>query len=84
MRKGYNRIKFRDLAFDLQNAKADDKRIILIKMIKMMEKEKDKAERESMKKTIEANIIIHNLLIGVYHSYGFNEYCTSPTMATNR
>lgn len=82
MRNSSTRIRFRKLAFRLQRANEYDKIFLLHKMIDLMESEEDYQEAYDMHKTIIANIINHNIVIGLSES-GFNRFGNTFAMATN-
>lgn len=82
MRNSPNRIKFRQLAFKLQNANEYNKIDILYSMLNLMSDESDQLEIEEMHRTIIANIINHNIVIGI-NKNEYNRSGTTSTMATN-
>ncbi len=80
MRNSPNRIKFRKLAFKLQRVNEHNKIFILHQMIDLMESERDYQEAYEMHRTICANIINHNIVIGLNES-GINKFRDTFAMA---
>lgn len=76
-----HRINFRKLAFQLQIANKYHKIDLICEMIRLMENENDRQEIKLMQKTIIANIVNHNIVLGLNNNERAR-YRDTSSMAT--